>query len=390
VPVHRVDRLLGELGDVVQAKLALDTTANRILEFAPDRVTRTQARQSLRALGRMLHTLQDGILGVRMVSLESLYRKLERSLRETCRATGRRARLETDGEKVELDKGVAESILDPLVHLMRNAVDHGIEPPEQRVAAGKDATGTVRVSAFADGSWTVLEIADDGAGIDLDRVLAKARERGWIAPDADPPPDELLALIFRAGFSVRDETTEVSGRGVGLDAVHEAVTALGGRVDVDTGADGTTFRLRLPVTLAIVQALEIEAGGQAFFLPLANVTSVGRTDRKRLETVDGGEVLLEEGSTRPVLDIAELFGIGRTSRDRARLPCITIHDGELETVLLVENLGRRRDIVVRPLGGVLPPVPGIAGSTELGDGRTLLILDPAGRLRAYVPTGRLA
>jgi len=381
IPVARVDRLLGELGDVVQAKLALDSTADRILEHAPDRMTRTQARQSLRTLERRLHTLQDGILGVRMVTLESLYRKLERTLRETCRATGHRARLIAEGEKVELDKGVAEALADPLVHLLRNAVDHGVEDPATRAAAGKDAVGNVRVSAFADGSWTVLEIADDGTGIDLPRVLAKARERGLIPPGADPPRSELLALIFRPGFSVRDEATEVSGRGIGLDAVRDALTSLGGRVDVATGESGTTFRLRLPVTLAIVQALEIRLAGQSFFLPLANVTAVGRTDRERLETVDGGEVLLEEGTTRPVLDLAELFGLGRTPRDRARLPCVTIRDGDLETVLLVEDLGRRRDIVVRPLGGVLPPVPGVTGSTELGDGRTRLILDPSARLR---------
>jgi two-component system chemotaxis sensor kinase CheA len=381
VPVARVDRLLGELGDVVQAKLALDSTAERILEHAPDRMSRTQARQTLRHLDRRLRTLQDGILGVRMVPLESLYRKLERSLRETCRATGRRARLVAEGEKIELDKGVAEALADPLVHLLRNAVDHGIEDPASRVAAGKDPVGIVRVSAFADGSWTVLEIGDDGNGVDLSGVLVKARERGLVAPGTEPTRAELLGLIFRPGFSIRDEATEVSGRGVGLDAVRETVTALGGRLDLETGEQGTTFRLRLPVTLAVVQALEIELGGQSFFLPLANVTSVGRTDRERLETVDGGEVLLEEGTTRPVLDLSELYGLGQTPRDRTRLPCVTVRDGDRETVLLVESLGRRRDIVVRPLGGILPPIPGVAGSTELGDGRTRLILDPAARLR---------
>jgi two-component system chemotaxis sensor kinase CheA len=201
-----------------------------------------------------------------------------------------------------------------------------------------------------------------------------------VAEDARPSRAEITELIFRPGLSVRDEATSVSGRGVGLDAVRSAVMRLGGRIDVQSDTTGTTFRLRLPVSLAMALALEVEVAGQTFFLPMTNVTSVGRLDAARLEQVEGGEVLVEADATREVRDLAELYGLGRTRRDRDRIPTVTLTDRDVDLVLLVDRLGRRTEIVVRPLGAVLPAIPGIVGSTELADGRTILVLEPAARI----------
>ncbi|MEZ5065250.1 MAG: chemotaxis protein CheA [bacterium] len=381
VPVDRVDRLLGELGDLVQAKLALQSTAESLIRQAPDRMTRTHAKQSLRHLDRKLRSLQEGILGVRMVTFDSLFQKLERTTRETCRAVGREARLVTEGERVEIDKGVLDSLAEPLVHLLRNAIDHGLEDPATREAAGKPAIGTVRVSAEADGAWTRVEVADDGAGLDLDRIRDKALRRGLLAPDHMPSRTELLGIVFQPGFSVRDETTEISGRGVGLDAVRDAVESLGGRVEVDTGSAGTTFRLRLPVSLAVVHALEVRVREHRFFLPLNHVAEVARLDPHAFETIGGRELFVRGSRGIPVVDLGEAYGLGLVDRERSHLPSVTVNDGASTTVLLVDELGARREIVVRPLSGVLPPVPGIAGSTDLGDGRIVLVLDPSSRLR---------
>lgn len=382
VPLERVDKLMGDLGDLMQAKLGLDNAAEEILEAAPHRVARTQARQSLRALDRRIRQLQDRVLEVRMVSIEPIFQKAERTLRETCRQVGKSAELVTHGSRLELDKGVADALTEPLAHLIRNAVDHGLETPEERRRAGKPEAGTIRLAAYADGTWTVVEIADDGAGVDFERVAAKAKERGLFAADARPAESDLLEVLFHPGFSVRDAATEVSGRGVGLDAVRRALQAIGGQLDCESDTRGTTFRLRLPGSLAMAQALEVELGPEAYFLPLTNVTAVGSIAPSALERLGADEVCLDGPTARRVFDLASLFGLPPVPRDRERIPAVTLRARSESVVFLVDRLGRRKDIVVRPLGLLLPPVAGIVGSTERGDGRTVLLLDPLARVPA--------
>jgi two-component system chemotaxis sensor kinase CheA len=378
VPVHRVDRLLAGLGDVIQAKLGLDDTARELLEGTAGRRRRNTAlAQALRNLDRRIRLLQDEILRVRMVSLAPTFQLLERTLRETSRATGKEARLATSGDHVELDKRVVDSLTEPLVHLVRNAVDHGIEDPATRERLGKQRAGTVRIDAGPRGAGdTVLSVTDDGGGLDLERIEWKARAAGFLAAGTTPSRAELMELIFRPGFTVRDEATAISGRGVGLDAVRAAVGELGGAVTVETGTEGTTFRLRIPTSLAIARALSVEVAGQQFFVPLAGIVRVGIVRRSEIENVAGQPVVVIDGRPTPVEDLAELLGLPAPSRTDERVPALFLGLADRRLACLVDRLGGQREIVVRPLGDPLPAVLGVAGAAELGDGGSVLIVDP--------------
>lgn len=375
VPVDRVDRLLSGLGDVIQAKLGLDSTALGLLGASSNRMQRTTLTQALRNLDRRLRLLQDEVLRTRMITLAPTFQLLERTLRESSRATGKAARLVTTGDRVELDKRVVEALTEPLVHLVRNAVDHGLESAETREAQGKSRVGTVRIDARPRGGYTELEISDDGAGLDLSRVEQKARTMGLVGDDENPAPAELRDLIFHPGLTVRDQATAISGRGVGLDAVRATVAELGGLLHVDSGPGGTTFSLRIPTSLAIVKALLVEAAGQEFFLPLASVAEVGHLKPAELEIVAGEEMLIRDGRAIPVEDLAHILGLARESSDPPPL-AVFLGLAERRLVLRVDRLGGQQEIVVRGLSELLPAAPGVSGATELGDGRTVLILDP--------------
>ncbi|MGQ0720064.1 MAG: chemotaxis protein CheA [Candidatus Eiseniibacteriota bacterium] len=380
VPVERVDRLLSDLGDVVHAKMALDTAAATLLGAVANRVRRTEISQSLRNLDRRIRVLQDEVLRVRMVTLRSLFQKVERATREACRLVGKEARLVTSGESVELDKRIVDALAEPLIHLVRNAVDHGIEDPQARARRGKSPEGTVTLSAWTEAGSTLLEVCDDGAGLDFERILRKGRERGFLTQDAAPTRAELRELVFRPGFTVRDAAGELSGRGVGLDAVRAAVAELGGSLSLEEAEPGTVFRLRIPTTLALVQALLVEAGGQGWFVPLAAILRTVRVPPSALEQVGADEVALLPGEAFLVQDLgAVLVGKG-VDRNRDWIHGVVLAAGANRRLLLVDRLGAQREIVVRSLGAALPPIPGIAGSTDLGDGRTVLILDPTALL----------
>jgi len=379
VPVHRVDGLLSGLGEVIQAKLALDETTRGLLDASTSRSHRTATIQALRHLDRRIRRLQEKILRVRMVSLAPTFQLLERTLREATRATGKEARLATRGERVELDKRVVEALAEPLLHLVRNAVDHGLEHPDAREAAGKPRTGTVRIDARSLGGRAEIDVSDDGAGLDLERIERKARETGLISGTEPARRGDLLDLIFVPGFTVRDRATAISGRGVGLDAVRTAVAELGGHLSVHTGPEGTAFRLRVPASLAVAKALLVETAGQEFFLPLASVARVGNVRRADVERSGEEEVLVRDGRTIPVDDLARVLGLDAApAPDPA--PAVFLGLAEKRVALRVHRLGRQREIVVRTLGDLLPAVPGVAGATELGDGKTVLILDPAALL----------
>jgi two-component system chemotaxis sensor kinase CheA len=375
--VERVDRLLSELGDLVQAHLGLEVSSRGVLDWVPDRMRRTLFRQSLRNVDRRIRSLRQEILRIRMVSLGPLFQRLERTVRETARATGKEARLVTSGDGEELDKRVVEALTEPLVHLVRNAVDHGLEDSATRTALGKRLPGRVLLAAHTEGSHTVLEVSDDGRGIDWARVEEKAVERGLLEPGSRPDAEHLRDLLFRPGFSLRASVTEISGRGVGLDAVRDSITRLGGLLDVRSDGTGTSFRLRIPTTLSVTRSLLVEAAGEPFFVPLSCVSRVDRIPVERIERVDGEEVVLLEDRVVPVVDLGAALGLEPVDRGRERVPAVELGIADRRRILLVDRLAGQREIVVRSLGSVLPAVPGIAGSTELGDGRTVLILDPA-------------
>ncbi len=381
VPAERVERLLAELGDVVQARARLETALVDALQAAGAERTRvTVLRQTLRELDGRLRALRDDALGMRTVRLEPLFSKVERVFREACRHAGREARLVTEGGDTELDKSAVEALAEPLVHLVRNAVDHGLEPAEARRAAGKDAVGTVRLAARSEGRRAVISVSDDGGGVDFDRVLAKARRLGLLAGQDTPGRARLVELLFHPGITVKEEATALSGRGVGLDVVRDTVARIGGVLDVDTGPGGTTFRLAVPASLAVLPALEVESGGQAFFLPLPNIVRALQVTSDRVRRENGQTHVLLDGEHVPVRDIVP--GSGGGTPFPGRRAGVLVAAADRRALLWVDRLGRQRDIVIRSLGEWTPPAPGFAGCAETPDGRTVLVLDVAALLGA--------
>jgi two-component system chemotaxis sensor kinase CheA len=385
VPLERVDRLVAELAEVVQAKGRLEEAVARVLEGS-DRTRATLVRQAMRGLDRRLRLLRDGALGIRTVRLEPLFGKLERVFREACRHAGKDARFVAEGAATELDKSAAEALSEPLVHLVRNAVDHGLETSARRVAAGKDRRGTVRVCAATEGNAAVLEVSDDGAGVDFERVLAKARRLGLVGETEAAPRAKLLDALFHPGLTVKDEPTGLSGRGVGLDVVRDSLARIGGLLEIDTGPQGTTFRLRVPTSLAVLTALEVEAGGQSYYVPLPNVVRALDVDPARVRQVRGEEMVDLDGEPVVAREIAARPG-PRGASGRLRRPAVLLAVADRRALLWVDRLGRQRDVTVRSLGELLPCVPGVAGCAETADGRTVLVLDPSSLLDAPLAAG---
>jgi two-component system chemotaxis sensor kinase CheA len=379
--VDRIDRLLAELGDLAQTTSNLEESIARTVEGSTQTQTaRAEIRQSLRALDRRIRSLHDGVLSVRKVSLQRLFDRMERVFRDACRQSGKDARYVALGAETELDRSIVEALSEPLTHLIRNAVDHGIEDAAARRAAGKADAGTVRVEARAEGDRLVLELADDGAGIDPERVLARAKALGLVGAAETPGVDEQIALIFRPGLSVKGgEPTELSGRGVGLDVVRESVVRLGGVLDVETSPAGTVFRLRLPRSFAVVAALDVETGGERYFLPLANVVRV-------VEVENPGLTASMEIAGRTI-DVRELRPRSSPSPPARRArPAVLLAVADRRTLFLVDRVGRRRDIVVRALGDWLGCIHGVAGCAETADGRSVVVLDPRALMEGPLET----
>ena len=284
------------------------------------------------------------------------------------------------GEETELDKLMIEDLADPLMHLIRNAIDHGIESLEARRKAGKQERGIVKLSAFPRGNHVVVTVEDDGAGMDPRTILTKAVDKGILTPDhgLDPERDrkEILDLIFLPGFTTRETVTEISGRGVGMDVVKKNVSKLSGMIDIDTEiGTGSTFTLTLPITLAIIKALIVEAGGQVFAVPLSSVLEIIETKEDHIETVETREVMAIRDEIVPLLRLTQVFKLPPKTGS-ATLYLILVGLAERRLGLVVDGLRDQQEIVIKPLGKRLADLPGIAGATELGDKRgVVLVID---------------
>jgi two-component system, chemotaxis family, sensor kinase CheA len=319
-------------------------------------------------------------MAVRMIPIKTLFSRFPRLVRDLTAAVGKQAVLTTAGEETELDKTVIEKIGDPLTHLIRNAVDHGIEPPEDRTMAGKPEHGTVRLEAYQRGGNIYIEVADDGKGLDRDRIAAKAIQNGLLAADQHPTDEEVLALIFRPGLSTAEKVTNVSGRGVGMDVVKRNVEALGGSIAIrsEPGA-GTCFTIKLPLTLAIMDGQSLRVGEQVYILPLVTIVESIRPTRSAVARVFGrGETLTVRGQVLPVIRLHELFGVEpRTTELTEALAVIVEHDRQL-AALAVDDLLGQQQVVIKSLEANFHKLEGVAGATILGDGRVALILDVPG------------
>jgi two-component system chemotaxis sensor kinase CheA len=376
VDVSLLDRLMNLVGELVLAR-------NQLLQHAGKSESTGLIATSQR-LNLITTELQEGVMKTRMQPIDHLWSRYPRVVRDLALACGKQVRLETDGEGTELDKSIIEAIADPLAHLVRNGIDHGIESPEERAAAGKPAMGTLRMRAFHEGGRVNIEIGDDGAGIDVERVKAKAVERGLISIErarAMAAHDAYL-LLFLPGFSTAKTVTNISGRGVGLDVVRTNVERIGGTVDIDSRLGrGTTFRIRIPLTLAIIPALVVSARGERFAIPQVNLIELVRVEADKaktaIERIHGVPVFRLRGNLLSLVDLGDLLELepDPTPRD---VNLVVLQADELQFGLLVDTIHDTEEIVVKPLGRELKGLDVYAGATIMGDGRVALILDVTG------------
>lgn len=372
VELDKLDRLVNLVGELVitQAMLAQRLSVHGL-----------GGTSELTSLENLTRELQDSAMSIRAQPMKTVFNRVPRIIRELESDTGKRVRLQVDGEMTEVDKTVVERIGEPLTHLIRNAVDHGIEGPQDRIAAGKPEEGVLRVSAEQRSGRIVITVADDGRGIDRARVRAKAVERGIVAPDANLSEEDIDNLIFAPGFSTAEKVSNISGRGVGMDVVRRNVQALGGRIGVSSRfGSGTSFTLSLPLTLAVLDGMIVKVGDQTFVIPLGNIVESLRAQAEQLSYLSDDAAILDvRGSQMPVLRIGALLGVPAQS-DPDKTVMIVVESDAGQAVMMVDAIEDQRQVVVKSLEANYRAIPGVSGATILGDGRVALILDVDGVL----------
>jgi two-component system chemotaxis sensor kinase CheA len=373
VDLARLDDLMRLVGDMVVTRSRLEDTLQRVEAYVPFQEWRALQDHNAR-IERSLRDLREGVMRVRLVPVGEIFRRMPFVVRDLARDSGKRVHLDLKGQDAEIDKFLVERMMDPVLHLVRNAISHGIETPDQRLAAGKPPDGTIRLSAATVGETVVLEIADDGSGIDSDDVTRRARAGGVAVQDGPLDSRALLDIICASGFSTRDEADRVSGRGVGMAVVRDSINGLGGTLEVDTHPGrGTTFRMTLPLTLAITDAIIAHVGDQIFAVPQAAVREVIEVDAGSLSAFERNELVPHRGGTLPIVRLSSLFAL--PSLPRPRFHAIVIGTGLAAVGLLVDRIVGQREVVVKAITDPLIRVDGVSGATELGDGRLILILD---------------
>jgi two-component system chemotaxis sensor kinase CheA len=330
-------------------------------------------------LTRVTAEVQKTAMAMRMVPIGQLFRRMSRLVRDLGRKSGKQADLELIGEDVEIDRNIVEELADPLVHMLRNSMDHGMEMPDERVQAGKPPVGRVRLKASHLAGMICIEISDDGRGLDRSRILRKAVERGLASADSSLSDNEIFHLIFEPGFSTAEKVTDVSGRGVGMDVVRKQVTKLRGRIEIESApGKGTTFYLKLPLTLAIIDGLVVITGGERYIVPIYAVREMFKPTEDKIFTVEGrGEMVMVRERLLPVLRLGNRLGV-RHKSENACDGLMIVGESESRTFcLLVDELVGKQEVVIKSLGSTFRDVRGIAGGAILGDGRVGLILDLA-------------
>jgi two-component system chemotaxis sensor kinase CheA len=374
VATEKIDLLVNLVGELVITEAMLARTG----ALADDAATgddRYNNNSGLADLSRHTRNLQEAVLAIRMLPISNVFQRFPRVVHELSARLGKKVELKMFGEGTELDRGLIEKISDPLMHLVRNAIDHGLEPADVRLAAGKPAVGTVMLRASQRGGNIVIEVSDDGRGLDRARILQRAAERGMaISPDA--PDSEVFALVFEAGFSTAEKVTDVSGRGVGMDVVKRNIQALSGAVELTSVAgQGTRVTVSVPLTLAIMEAMTIAIGGATYVLPLASVVESLSVATDELHTLPGhGDTLRVREEYLPVLHLARLFPPQKTREQAGGIAVIVETDGS-KAALLVDELVGQQQVVVKSLETNFRKVPGLSGATVMGDGSVALILD---------------
>lgn len=374
VDIDRLDNLMNLVSELIIIKTRLednDSTSSK-----------QNMGEAIEYLERITTSLHDAVMKVRMVPVERTFNRFPRMVRDLSKDLGKGIKLLMSGEETEVDRTVIDEIGDPLIHLIRNSIDHGIESPEERIKAGKPEFGTVALRAYPDGNTVVIEVEDDGAGINADKVLGKAISKGLVtSKEAETMThQEIVNLLFRPGFSTAEVITDLSGRGVGLDVVKTKIESLNGTVEVKTNlGHGSKFTIRLPLTLAIIQALMVNLNKEKYALPLNNIKEITTINSKSISLVQNQEVVLYRNKTLPLIRLNEVLQVPYQENERVvkeDLIVVVVKKGETEAGLVVDSLIGQQEIVIKSLGKYLTGVKVIAGATILGNGGVALIVDP--------------
>ncbi|MGH7736522.1 MAG: chemotaxis protein CheA [Candidatus Tyrphobacter sp.] len=389
VDIERLDHLLNLVGELVVNRTRVSEIAALLARNEETEAGKTLL-ESVALLARTSGEIQEALMKVRMVPIGRVFERFPRMVRDVAKARGKDVRLDVRGAQTELDKTIVDEIGEPLMHLLRNCVDHGIETAQAREAAGKPRHGTISLDAYHAGNQIVIEISDDGCGIDTDRVRQRALEAGLIAHDGRLGEEELLELIFAPGFSTAREVSEISGRGVGMDVVRKTVTHLKGAFSVSTERGrGTTFVIKLPLTLAIISALLVRVGEELYAIPLDAVLESQRIERTEIRTIGGGEVIVLRDEVVPLIRVAEFFGLD-IARDPNRAMTVIVDVQGRRVGLVVDAFEGEQEIVIKPLSDVIGRIAGISGATILGSGAIGLIIDVHALVAAAYASGRVA
>jgi two-component system chemotaxis sensor kinase CheA len=339
--------------------------------------TDRQLARCMRQLARITTDLQHNAMSLRMVPIRAAFQKMTRLVRDLAAAQGKQIQLLLSGEDTELDRNIVEELADPLIHMIRNSADHGIEMPAEREAKAKPALGTIRLQAFHQGGGIVIRIADDGKGLDKDRIVAKALQKGLIEPDTSLSEKEIFELIFAPGFSTAEKITDLSGRGVGMDVVRGNISRLRGRIEVESEfGHGSAFTIFLPLTLAIIDGLLVSIGDERFILPTLSVRECLRINETMITTVQArGELVSVRGKLMPLVRLGDLLGIPTAVTDPKDGIIIVAESGTLSRCLLVDELLGKKEVVIKSLGEAFKSQSLMSGAAIMGDGRVALILD---------------
>ena len=379
VSTQRMDALVNLVGELVIAQLMVvqDPVVSKIHD---QRLSRNMAQ-----LGKIVRDLQETSMSLRMVTLKATFQKMARLVRDVAAKAGKRIQLEVEGEDVELDRNVVEEIGDPLVHMIRNACDHGIEPSDERRKVGKNEVGTLRLRAFHSGGSIVIEVEDDGRGLGRERIIRKCLEKGLIDPSRNPndiPDSEVFNYIFLPGFSTAEKVTDISGRGVGMDVVRRNIEALRGSVEIRSNpGKGSTFSMRLPLTMAIIDGMVVRVGHQRYIIPTLNIERSFRPTEDQLSMVLGkGELARVRDGLLPIYRLQRIFNLREGCDHLAEGLLLVLENGKRRACVFVDEILGQQQVVIKSLGDTQPQIRGVSGGAILGDGRVALIIDVGGLL----------
>jgi two-component system, chemotaxis family, sensor kinase CheA len=387
VDIGKLDDLMNIVGELVLANSAIAGVSIRMRNEGFSRMA-IELGKAAKGLERKLADLQKGVMEIRMIPIGQLYEKMSRIVRKISREQGKRVDLKFFGADTELDKLIVEDISDPMMHIIRNAIDHGIESNEVRKAQGKDEKGTIRISSYQKGNHVVIEIEDDGGGIDIDKVKNKALQKGLVSDISTVSDRDAIDFIFLPGFSTNETVSEVSGRGVGMDVVRNNISAIFGMVDIETRkGEGSRFIITLPITLAIIKALMVRCSGRTYALPITSVLESLLMTDKDIMTVERKEIVQLRESTLPLLRLENYFDLRRSDEPPKEFYVVVVGVAEKRLGIAVDDLISQQDIVIKPLGESFKRFRGISGAADLGDQRTILVLDIGGIINETMRSG---